>query len=269
MCTKEGEELLFIDGVEKLRDKYCKILESESDKKNHAVVIYGDTGCGKKYFCKECMKMAERKNKDAEDTIPIDMIGEFKGSNYDSEEKLCKVLEIIEYEISKEKGFKELSGKERYPQLFKRELSKWLEKTNNVLLIRFPKIEVFEEIQKYFSNLFVSNTILYFIMEKGRLVNECVDKLDRNIQYFECKPLKKGDEELIIKKYYSDTESPRFDLKSVISCMEERWSDERETTIKEFKKLCDIAYRYAEEKNIDCIKKKEIYKALIRDFDRV
>ncbi|MDE6203061.1 MAG: hypothetical protein K2G19_06235, partial [Lachnospiraceae bacterium] len=135
-----------------------------------------------------------------------------------------------------------------------------------VLLIRFPKIEVFEEIQEYFNKLFVSNTILYFVMEKGTLVRECMKSLDRDIQYFECKPLKRGDEELVIKSSYSGAESPRFDLDGIKSAMEERWIDDREITIKEFKAICDTACRYAKRKNIDYITEIEIGKALIWDF---
>ena len=266
MNTGEEEKFLYIDGVEKLMGRYCKILESEQEKKNHAVVIYGDTGCGKKFFCNECMRMAKVQNRDAEDVVIVDMIGEFEGSNFDSEEKLRRILGIIEYEISKKKGYEELRGKEENSEVFKRVLKQWLFETNNVLLIRFPKIEVLEEIEEYFNKLFVNNTILYFVMEKGALVRKCMKSLGRNIQYFECKPLKRGDGELVIKSSYSGAESPVFDLDAIEAFMEDRWIDDRDITIKEFKAICDTACRYAKERNINLIKEKDIGKALMWDF---
>lgn len=258
MDAKEKGKFLPIDGVEELLKRYYEIFEEGEKGKNHAVIVYGDTGCGKKWFCNECMRIGKERN---EDIIEIDMLKSLKALKYSSEEKLKRVLEIMEYELINGGGFDELRGMSATPHIFMRQLEKMLGQMNKVLLIRLPKIEVFEEIDKYYQCLFIRNTIIYFITEKRDLVKRCREELDTDIRYFECKPLKKGDGKLIIENIFSGQGSPRFQVEDVESYMANR-PPENGVTVKELTRMCTLAFGYAKKKNIKCITKSVIFDAM-------
>lgn len=258
MRAVDKELFLNIDGVEKLMQEYCRFLDKKASVSSHTVIFYGDTGCGKSFFSKECIKKVKVKYKDV---IEIDMLNNFKTSNYDSEKKLYEVLEIIEYELVSHGAFEELRGKSEKPEVFKRILEKMLKEKNIILLIRFPRIEVFNEIEKYHAYLCNNNTIIYFITEKKTIVNECRNKLEKNIKYFECMRLKQGDGKLVIDNFFSNGDCPKFKVDDVESLMSKRPVDNK-MTIKELKIICDKAYLYAKENNITWITKNVIADAL-------
>ena len=267
MNTKEEDGLsiagkdvfLLIDGLDKLLIEYNEIIESEDDRCNHAVLFYGDTGCGKSMFSSECVKKVQEK---IPGMIIIDLLEQLKGTNYDSDKKLNTLLEIIEYEITREKNFSDLKEKSKQPELFKRILEKRLKDTKTVLLIRFPKVEIFEEFEKYYSYLGNSNTITYFITDKKELANRCKVEYDKKIKYFECMRLKSGDGKLFIENMFPESEGmPNFDIEDIESLMEIRPSDSK-MTIKQLKNMCEYAYSYAQKNKIDKITKSVIIEDL-------
>lgn len=258
VSTGDKELFLDIDGVEKLMEEYCNLLEKKASESSHTIIFYGDTGCGKRFFSNECIKKVKEKN---EEVIEIDLLDHFKSSNYASEKKLYTVLEMIEYELISHGAFDDLKGKSENPEMFKRILEKMLKEKNITLLIRFPQIEVFDEIEKYYAYLCNRNTIIYFITEKKTIVSECRKKLERNIKYFECMRLKQGDGKLVIDNCFSKENHPKFEVDDVESLMSKRPINNK-MTIKELKNICDKAYVYAKENNIDCITKSVIMDAL-------
>ena len=245
--NKENKELfLNIDGVGELMNEYCMMLANSESAQSHTILIHGDTGCGKTFFSEECKKKVIEKNSDV---IEIDLIGIFKSSNYSSKKKLNKVLEIIEYELIEKGTFDKLKGQHDNPEIFQRILKKILMDTNRVLLIRFPEIEVFDEIEKYYAYFCNENTISYFITEKRMIVEECKKKIEKNITYFECKHLKEGDGKLFVENLFSDLESPKFNVDELEQLMSNRPMDNK-MTIKELKKICEYTYSYAQKKGI-------------------
>ena len=123
MGTGDKELFLDIDGVEKLMEEYCKLLGKKVNESSHTIIFFGDTGCGKRLLSSECIKKVKEKNKDV---IEIDLLNNFKTSNYGSEKKLYEVLEIIEYELISHGAFDDLKGKSEKPEMFKRILEKML-----------------------------------------------------------------------------------------------------------------------------------------------
>lgn len=259
MNTKDKEVFLNIDGVGELMEQYCKVLESEN-RNSHTVIFYGDTGCGKSFFSNECMKKVKEKNENK--VIVIDLLDYLKTSNLESERKLIEVLQLIEYDLVEEGAFNELKGKSVNPELFKKILKKLLKDKNNILLIRFPEIEIWEEIEKYHSCLCNGNTILYFITEKKSIVDECRRKNKKNIQYYQCVHLKEGDGKLLIENIFLKEGYPMFDIEELELLMSKRPSDNK-MTISELMRICEYSYLYAKENSISCITEKEIIEALV------
>lgn len=254
---KTKEEFLHIDGVEELMKKYCKVLEGENGD-SHTVIFYGDTGCGKRFLSTECMNKAKEKN---DNIFVIDLLDQFKKSNHELRRKIIEVLELIEYELIAQGAFDDLNGKSEKPEMFKRVLEKLLRNKKIILLIRFPLIEIEEEIEKYRSYLCNGNTILYFITEKRSIVDEYRGKNENNIQYYKCDHLKQGDGKLVVENFYSKEGEPRFDIEELESLMSKRPPDNK-MTISELIRICEYAYLYAKENCIDCITKDVIVDAL-------
>lgn len=249
MNIDNNELFLNIDGVGELINEYCESLEKEENICGHIILVSGDTGCGKNFFSRECIRKVLEKKKDV---VVIDMLDHFKASNYDSERKLYEVLEIIEYELIAYGAFDELKGKSTKPAMFKRILEKMLKDKKIILLIRFPQIEVFEEIEKFYSFLYNDNTISYFITDSKTIVDECKKKIEGNIKYFECMHLKEGDGKLVVEKIFSGEEYPKFDVNELELLMSNRPLNNR-MTIKELKRICDYSYTYAKENGINNI----------------
>lgn len=240
---------LNIDGLGKLLADYCDLIESTETIQGHTIVIYGDTGCGKRFFSTKCIEKATTRNKDI---IIIDLYDYFESANYDSDNKLMKLLELIEFDLLDRGAYNELKEKSKSPELFKKILSKILHEKKQLLLIRFPPIEAFEEIRKYRDYLNSPNVISYFITEKESIVEECKVKFENNVAYFECRHLKAGDGKLVIEKLYSCDNSPHFDIEAVEALMSSRPSNKK-MTIKELKVICDGASKYAKENGIEVI----------------
>lgn len=253
MKIEDKSIFLHIDGVKELMEEYCEFLQETKGSSGHTIVVYGDTGCGKKFFSEECIKKIKNKN---EDIFIIDLLDNFKASNYSSEEKLKEILGIIEYKLK----FEKLDNVSANPEKFKIILEDMLNNNNKLLLIRFPHIEVFEEIQKYYAYLSNKNTILYFITEKKEIVDECMKKIE-DIRYFQCEHLKEGDGKLVIEKLFSDEEYPKFNVDEIEQVMSAKPLDKK-MTIKELKKLCEYTYSYAKQKGIENITYETITMAL-------
>ena len=79
MSTEDKGLFLHIDGVGKLMENYCRMLEKES-KNSHTVLFYGDTGCGKCFLSNRCIEKVKEKRKQV---IVIDLWGHFRSSTYD------------------------------------------------------------------------------------------------------------------------------------------------------------------------------------------
>ena len=179
MYTNDNDIFLYIDGLGKLMNEYCGIIENETTKNKHAVLFFGDTGSGKSMFSAECIKKVKSR---IDKIIIIDLLEHLKASNLGSYEKLIKVLEIIEFELINQGLFPDLKDKSKDPEIFKIALERMLLETGHTLLIRFPKIEVFQELQRYYSYLYKS-AILYFITDTKEIVEDCKRIYDREITY--------------------------------------------------------------------------------------
>ncbi len=251
MYTNDNDIFLYIDGLEELMNEYCGIIENETTKNKHVVLFFGDTGSGKSMFSAECIKKVKNK---IDKIIIIDLLEHLKASNLGSYEKLVKVLEIIEFELINQGFFLDLKDKSKDPEIVKIALERMLLETGHTLLIRFPKIEVFQELQRYYSYLYNKSAILYFITDTKAIVEDCRRSYDREITYFECMRLKEGDGKLFIEKMFSDKKSPVFKIDDVESLMDKKPRDNK-MTIKELKSLCEHAYIYAKKNNIPIITK--------------
>lgn len=259
MNTSDKDVFLFIDGLGEIMHEYCQLLESNTERVSHAILFHGDTGCGKSMLSRQCLKTVEKKN---DKVIILDLLEHFKASSYDSDKKASVIMELIEFELLSRGAFQDLEGKCKKPEMFKIVLERMLKSKQKILLIRLPKIEVFDEFEKYFSYLFNSNTILYFITEKKSIVDECKKKYGKELEYFECMKLKSGDGKLLIDNVYSSEEGPIFKTDDIESLMEKRPLDSK-MTIMQLKSICEHAYIYAKKNKINIITKDIILDALI------
>lgn len=247
--TEDKDLFLHIDGVSELMDEYCRFLDEKEGGSKHTVLFYGDTGCGKGFFSNECIRKVKEKNSEV---VVIDLLDNFRASNFGSEKKLNGVLEIIEYDLIAHGAFDELKGKNAKPEMFKWILEKQLKEKKMLLLIRFPQIEVYDEIEKYCEYLDNDNTIIYFISERKAIVDACRKKYEKEIKYFELERLKQGDGKLIIDNIFSKEEFPQFDVNDLESLMSKRPINNK-MTIRELLRVCNYAYAYAKENKIKYI----------------
>lgn len=256
MYTNDNDIFLYIDSLKELMDEYCEILEDEARSGKHVVLFFGDTGSGKSMFSVECIKKVKNR---FDKVITIDLLEHLKASNLGSYEKLIRILEILEFKLMDQgQGlFSDLKDKSKSPEIFKIALEKILLETGYKLLVRFPKIEVYHELEKYYSYLYNKSTILYFITDIKAVVDDCKRNYDREINYLECTRLKRGDGKLFVEKVFSNQESPVFNIDDIESLMEKKPQNSK-MTIKELKSLCEHAYIYAKKINISIITKEVI-----------
>lgn len=258
MYRKGNTSFLSIDGVEELINDYCKQLDRDDYMSSHIVIFHGDTGCGKTTLSNECIKKVQEKN---ENISVIDLLDHFKTSNYDSLQKLTSILKMIEYQLIGEGAFGELKDKSSEPEIFKTILKKLLETKGKILLIRFPLIEVYEEIDKYYDFFYNNNTIIYFVTDNKKIVDECKHKLGVKAKYYKCTRLKQGDGELVANNIIQNEKSLEFESNGLEYFMSMRPSDNK-MSIKELLRICDYSCAYAKEKGITKITKDVIVAAL-------
>lgn len=251
--TKDKVPFLFVDGLEQLLKEYQDILLDGARGRHHKILFYGETGSGKSMFSGRCIEEVEEKQK-SKDVYVIDLIEHLQDTNQSSDDKLINALRIIEKELLRQTGFNDLEGQSLNPEMFKYTLKRILEKINCLILIRFPKIEIFREIEKYHAYLDIENIILYFITDKEDVVSKCRNAYDTQFDYMKCKRVKPGDGKLLIENLFSKDVAPFFVDEEIESLMQIR-AEGYEMTIGELSKMINNAYRYAVKNKIEKITK--------------
>lgn len=258
MKTKEKNTFLFIDGFKTLLSEFGKLIQNIDNEDDYVILVHGETGCGKLTFCKKCLSIIEKEDS----IIKIDLSDELHASNLDSTGKLKSLLQIIEYELIKQPHFGKLEEKYKDPEMFKWILKDLLNQTNSKLLVLFPRVETYADLEKYYYYLNIKNVIPCFITDKQAIVEKCKGTNDLIIKYFECKPLKKGDGQLYIENMFSDKDPPVFDINDIESLMEIK-AHGSEMTISQLIGLCEPAYKYAKLRQIELITKSVILESLV------
>lgn len=258
MKTKEKNTFLFIDGFETLLNEFDKLIQNIDNEDDYVILIHGETGSGKLTFCRKCLSIIE----ETDNIIKIDLSDELHASNLDSSGKLKSLLQIIEYELKKQPNFGKLEGSYKDPDMFKWILRDLLDQTHSKLLILFPRVETYADLEKYYYCLNIKNVIPCFMTDDQNIVEQCKGTNNLTIKYFECKSLKKGDGQLYIESVFSGEEFPAFDINDVESLIEVR-TPGSEMTISQLIRLCEPAYRYAKSKQIKLITKGVILDALV------